>query len=210
MSVPFVLALSVASALGSSSPNPCHPEAPPLARASALGTVDADTARRPTSADLAFMKGMIGHHAQALVMTALVPERSSRPELGLLAERIDASQRQEISQMQLWLRDRGEEAPDPSSPHAHHGAGHAELMPGMLTPEDLARLTAASGNAFDRLFLEFMIRHHEGALQMVADLRRTPGALQEPQLFDFASDVDADQRAEIARMRRLLGTLPNG
>ncbi|MFP5354920.1 MAG: DUF305 domain-containing protein, partial [Gemmatimonadota bacterium] len=170
----------------------------------------ADTARRPTAADVAFMQGMIGHHAQALVMTALVPERSSRSDLGLLAERITASQRDEITQMQFWLRDRGIDAPDPASAHAHHDAGHAALMPGMLTPEEIAQLGAARGNAFDRLFLEFMIKHHEGALRMVDDLRRSPGALQEPQLFDFASDVDADQRAEIARMRRLLASLPNG
>lgn len=169
-----------------------------------------DTARRPTSADIAFMKGMIGHHAQAVVMSALVRDRSGRTDLPLLAERITASQRDEILLMQQWLRDRGEEAPDPGAAHADHDAGHAMLMPGMLTADELARLGAASGNAFDRIFLESMIRHHEGALQMVAELRRSPGSLQEPQLFDFASDVDADQRAEIARMRRLLGTLPNG
>lgn len=209
MIVSFALAVATA-ALGALPHGPVAEDASSPIGASTSTVVAADTARRPTAADVAFMQGMIGHHAQALVMTALVPERSSRPDLGLLAERITASQRDEITQMQLWLRDRGMEAPDPSSAHAHHDAAHPALMPGMLTPEEIAQLGAARGSAFDRLFLEFMIKHHEGALQMVADLRRSPGALQEPQLFDFASDVDADQRAEIARMRRLLATLPNG
>lgn len=208
MIVPFLVAIATAATAVPSRPFSSvalHDRAVAPARVA----VPADTARRPTAADIGFMKGMIGHHAQALVMTALITERSSRPELALLAERITVSQRDEITLMQLWLRDRGEEAPNPSA-HAHHDAGHAALMPGMLTPAELETLGAARGATFDRLFLEYMIRHHEGALQMVADLRRSPGALQEPQLFDFASDVDADQRAEIARMRRLLAIVPNG
>jgi uncharacterized protein (DUF305 family) len=153
------------------------------------------------------MQNMIGHHAQALEMTRLVPTRTTRPEMRLLAERIDVSQKDEINLMRHWLQSRGEQVPDPGDPHAHHGAGEMALMPGMLTPEQLAELARASGPAFDRLFLQDMIRHHEGALAMVTDLFGTNGAAQESDTYRFASDVDADQRAEIARMRALLQTL---
>jgi len=156
------------------------------------------------AADVEFMQHMIHHHAQALVVTGLVAGRADRPELELLAGRIDASQRSEIESMRRWLGKRGEHAPDPS--HAHHDA--MPSMPGMLTDAQLAELRAASGADFDRLFLERMIQHHEGALSMVADLFATPGAAQESEIFRFATDVDADQRAEIARMRALLGALP--
>lgn len=159
---------------------------------------------RHTPADVRFMQGMIVHHAQALVLTALVGERAASPAIRLLAERIDVSQRDEIAAMRTWLADHGAPAEDP---HAAHG-DHAAMMPGMLSPAQLEALAAARGPAFDRLFLTGMIQHHEGALTMVADLLRTPGAAQESQVFGFASDVDADQRAEIARMRRLLATLP--
>ena len=149
-----------------------------------------------TEADVRFMQGMIGHHGQALEMTALLPSRTSREEMRLLARRIDASQADEIKMMQEWLTTRGARLPDP---HAHHAAG-ASLMPGMLTAGEMARLQAASGAEFDRLFLEFMIKHHEGALVMVKELFSTPGAGQEADVFAFASDVDADQRMEIDRM----------
>jgi uncharacterized protein (DUF305 family) len=153
------------------------------------------------------MTGMIAHHAQALEMTRLVPERSGRQDVRLLAERITASQQTEIDRMRQWLRDHGQPVPD--ARHAHHeaGGGHAQ-MPGMLTPEELARLSAATGAEFDRLFLELMIRHHEGALTMVAELLSRSGAAQDSDVFQIASDVDADQRAEIARMRRMLGGPP--
>jgi uncharacterized protein (DUF305 family) len=147
------------------------------------------------------MQGMSAHHAQALAMTDLVPARTSREDLRLLAERIAVTQRAEIAAMQRWLRARGETVPDAA--HAHHGP-HA-AMPGMLTAEELARLGAATGTGFERLFLQLMIRHHEGALAMVRALFGSPGAGQESELFRLASDVEADQRAEIARMRALLG-----
>ncbi len=147
-----------------------------------------------TEADVRFMQGMIRHHAQALDMTALVPRRSRRDEIRLLAERIDASQSDEIRLMQRWLEVRGGEVP---GPHAHHDAA---LMPGMLTPEQMGRLADASGAEFDRVFLEFMIKHHEGALVMVNELFSTPAAGQESEVFAFASDVVADQRMEIQRM----------
>lgn len=155
-----------------------------------------------TLEDIEFMQGMIGHHAQALEMTALRPTRSRLEALRLLALRIEISQADEITAMQEWLVARGV-AP---GTHTTHGQD-AVLMPGMLTAEELTRLTKATGTAFDRLFLEFMIKHHEGALTMVEKLFSTPGAGQDPQVFAFASDVVDDQRAEIARMAALLQEL---
>lgn len=169
----------------------------------------ASTAQRGyTEADVRFMQRMIPHHAQALAMTALVPTRSRREDIRLLAERIEVSQKDEIAQMQRWLRVRGQVVSSADPHHGHHaGAGQHAAMPGMLTHEELTRLGAASGGEFERLFLEFMIRHHQGAQVMVAELFATPGAGQETEIFRFASDVDADQGIEIARMRRMLGTL---
>lgn len=158
---------------------------------------------RFTEADVRFMQGMIGHHAQALEMTALIPSRTSRPEMKLLGQRIEISQADEIRMMQEWLRARGQEVP---SEHAHHMHG-ATLMPGMLTQDELARLAAAAGVEFDRLFLEFMIKHHAGALVMVKELFATPGAGQDGDIFAFASDVEADQSMEIDRMAALLKEL---
>ncbi len=174
---------------------------------------------RHTDADTKFMQGMIHHHAQAVAMAALVPTRSARQDLAMLAQRIDVSQVDEIEWMRTWLRDRGEMVPAaPKAPDAlaGHDAGHAAgaerasaaLMPGMLSASAMAALERASGAAFDRLFLDGMIRHHEGAIVMVAQLFATPGAGQESMIFGFASDVDADQRAEIGRMRRLLASMP--
>jgi uncharacterized protein (DUF305 family) len=154
-----------------------------------------------TAADVQFMQGMIGHHAQAVEMTELLATRTQSDEMRKIAERIAVSQNDEIRMMQEWLKRRGQPLPDP---HAHHG-GH--LMPGMLTAEEMARLSDARGAAFDRLFLEFMIKHHEGALVMVQQLFATPGAGQEPEMFAFANDVDADQRAEIDRMHMMLDKL---
>jgi len=129
-----------------------------------------------------------------------VAARSSSDAIRKLAQRIELSQADEIKMMQEWLTGRGQKVPDQ---HAHHAPG-ATLMPGMLTPEEMARLAQAKGPEFDRLFLEFMIKHHEGALTMVQDLFAQPGAGQESDVFAFASDVDADQRMEIDRMRAAL------
>ncbi|PYP39763.1 MAG: DUF305 domain-containing protein [Gemmatimonadetes bacterium] len=170
----------------------------------------ADSAHsRYTAADVAFMQGMIAHHAQAVEMAALVAARSARPDMQLLAQRIDVSQRDEIATMQRWLRSRHQEVPVFDGGHEHHDStGHSMLMPGMLTPEEMAELARATGPGFERLFLQGMIKHHEGALKMVAGLLASRGAAQEPQIFGFASDVDADQRAEIARMRAMLDAYP--
>jgi uncharacterized protein (DUF305 family) len=156
-----------------------------------------------TEADVQFMQGMISHHAQAVEMVAMIPSRTQREDMRLLGHRIDVSQADEIKMMQHWLQMRGREAPDA---HAHH-MHDAKLMPGMLTPEEMERLAAATGGEFDRLFLEGMIKHHGGALTMVQDLFNTRGAGQEVEIFSFASDVDADQRMEIERMGAMLNTL---
>jgi uncharacterized protein (DUF305 family) len=153
-----------------------------------------------SAADVQFMQGMIGHHAQALEMAALVPERTLRDDMRLLAKRIEVSQADEIQMMQRWLEARGQQVP---GPHAHHASG-GPLMPGMLTATEMARLTDARGDAFDRLFLELMIKHHEGALTMVKELYSRPGAGQESEIYAFASDVDGDQRMEIDRMRGMI------
>lgn len=149
-----------------------------------------------SDADVRFMQDMITHHAQAVEMTALLRTRTARADMRLLAGRIEASQEDEIGFMRRWLEARGHTAPDA---HAHHAPG-ATLMPGMLTADEMTRLAAAAGPDFDRLFLEGMIKHHAGALDMVARLFATRGAGQDTEIFSFASDVDADQRIEIVRM----------
>ena len=156
-----------------------------------------------TGADIKFMQGMIGHHAQAVEMVALVPSRTVSGDVRKLAQRIDVSQQDEMKMMREWLQSRGQQIPDP---RAHHMMG-ATLMPGMLTPDEMVQLAAATGAEFDRLFLEGMIKHHSGAITMVHDLFATDGAGQTPEIFSYASDVDADQRMEIDRMGSLLKEL---
>jgi uncharacterized protein (DUF305 family) len=156
-----------------------------------------------TAADVRFMQGMIGHHAQAVEMVDLLRTRTNRKDMQLLGQRIALSQADEIKMMQRWLEVRGQEIPGPHAMHMHG----ATLMPGMLTPEEMERLAAAKGDEFDRLFLEGMIKHHGGALTMVQELFATPGAGQEAEIFAFAADVDADQRMEIDRMSSMLKEL---
>ena len=160
-----------------------------------------------TPADVRFMQGMIPHHAQALEMAALIPERTDHEGLLLLGRRIEISQRDEIAWMTRWLENRGETPPMVGAGHAH-GLGDGELMPGMLSQEEMAALAAARGAEFDRLFLEGMVKHHEGALTMVAELFTSPGGGQETEIFRFAADVDADQDMEILRMQELLDRIP--
>jgi uncharacterized protein (DUF305 family) len=156
-----------------------------------------------TAADTKFMQGMIGHHAQALEMSALVYTNSQSAEMKLLAKRIEVSQIDEINMMKEWLTARGEALPDE---HAHHAGDHA-LMAGMLTQAEMKALAAAKGTEFDRLFLIGMIKHHQGAITMVKELFATPGAGQDAEIFAFASDVDADQGMEIDRMSAMLAQL---
>ena len=153
-----------------------------------------------TPADVKFMQGMIHHHAQAIDMVKLLETRTQSDDMKRFALRIQVSQDDEIKMMRRWLEVRGQEIP---GPHAHHMPG-APMMPGMLSAEDMARLAAAKGTEFDRLFLEGMIKHHNGALIMVEELFKTPGAGQDSEIYAFASDVDADQRDEIFVMETFL------
>lgn len=155
---------------------------------------------RYTEADVRFMQGMISHHAQALEMTGLLDGRSESGAMRQTARRIELSQEDEIEMMQDWLRERGQTVTEID---AHHAPG-AMRMPGMLTDEEMESLAEAEGAAFDRLFLELMIKHHRGALTMVDNLLDQPGTAQDSQLFAFTSDVTADQTAEIDRMDAML------
>jgi uncharacterized protein (DUF305 family) len=153
-----------------------------------------------TDADVAFVHGMIAHHEQALAMTALVEARAERDDLDLLAERMDVSQRDEIVQLETWLSDRDEDVALDDGAHV----AHDELMPGMLTAEEFAQLEDARGDEFDRLFLQYMIRHHEGAVAMVEQLLTEGRGGQESQMFQLAQHIEVDQQVEIARMKQVL------
>ena len=157
---------------------------------------------RFTEADTKFMQGMIGHHAQAVEMVALIPSRTQNQYMKMLGQRIDISQADEMNMMKKWLEARGQAIP---GPHAHHEPGG--MMPGMLTSEEMTALAAATSVEFDRLFLMGMIKHHMGAITMVDELFKTPGAGQDGEIFAFASDVDSDQRMEIDRMGAMLKEL---
>lgn len=181
-----------------------------------------------TEADVLFMQGMLVHHAQALVMTALVAERTSSQDIRLLAQRIELSQGDEMRLMERWLSERGAAVP-PTGATTDHGAmghhpapasgahaGHAGMAPstdaappmhGMLSEAQLEALRGARGRDFDRLFLEGMIQHHTGAIDMVQELFASPGSGQEEEIFTFASHVEADQNIEIRRMQGMLGSM---
>jgi uncharacterized protein (DUF305 family) len=163
----------------------------------------------PSPKDVEFMQGMIMHHAQAVEMTALIDSHSQNKDLRSLGSRISRSQSDEIAFMKRWLITRGE--PTSHSMHSMPGmdmSSHQMLMPGMLTAKQMAALRKARGKEFDRLFLTGMIQHHNGALIMVKDLFDTPGAGQDAELFNFATDVDSGQRAEIKIMQTMLGLKP--
>jgi len=162
-----------------------------------------------TRADVSFMQGMIHHHAQAIVMAGWAPTHGARESVRLLAARIDVAQRDEINFMQRWLRERHEMVPQLDEGHdmagmSMPGMSMPTLMPGMLTPAQMAQLSAATGPEFDRLFLTFMIQHHTGALTMVQQLFSSTGAAQDGLIFRFANDVGVDQTTEINRMRLML------
>ncbi len=153
-----------------------------------------------TAADVQFMQGMIAHHAQAIYMSHLAARHGADPRFLRFAIKIDQSQTAEIRLMRGWLIDHGQVAPDTA-------AYHTIMMPGMLTREQLDQLGALDGRGFDRLFLELMIKHHEGALSMVADLFSTRGAGQEVDISVLANDIHTVQTAEIGLMRQMLATL---
>jgi uncharacterized protein (DUF305 family) len=167
----------------------------------------------PLSAkDVEFMQGMIMHHGQAVEMTALINDRTSNKDLRLLGARISHSQAEEMKFMERWLKIRGEPTSMPM-PEMHHTPGmdmskHQMLMPGMLTKEQMDALKEAKGAEFDTLFLKGMIQHHKGALVMVEELFNTAGSGQDSELFNFATDVDSGQRAEIRIMETMLSKKP--
>lgn len=166
-------------------------------------------------ADVLFMQGMIMHHAQAVEMTALIKSHTENKDLRSLGARISSSQSDEIKFMKRWLAARGEGEPTspamagmaemPAMDMSSHAMSMPGLMPGMLTPEQMEALRKAKGEEFDHLFLTGMIQHHNGALIMVKDLFDTAGAGQDAELFNFATDVDSGQRAEIRIMQTILG-----
>ena len=166
-----------------------------------------------SEADVDFMTGMIAHHAQALVMSGFAPGNGASPSIQTLAARIINAQKDEIFNMQTWLRDRGRPVPEVAEDgrmamdHSGHG-GHDMHMAGMLTDTQLSELEASQGPDFDRLFLTYMIQHHQGAVTMVHDLFAIDGAAQDDLVFKMASDIQVDQITEIARMELMLEGLP--
>lgn len=157
------------------------------------------------------MLGMIHHHAQAVEMTAMIESRTENKDLRLLGARISHSQSDEINFMRRWLAAREELiSPQMKGMEGMDMPGHHQemLMPGMLTPKQMDTLAKANGAAFDKLFLQGMIQHHTGALIMVKDLYDTAGAGQDAELFNFATDVDSGQRAEIRVMETMLAKKP--
>ena len=193
-----------------------EPQAPVVVQPGAPGqpTKTLPSTTRPalppvTPADVQFMQGMIMHHAQAVEMTALIDSHTKNKELHTLGARISKSQSDEISFMKRWLMARGE----PVALPMHHMPGmdmssHTMLMPGMLSPQQMAALRKAKGEQFDHLFLTGMIQHHGGALTMVQDLFDSAGSGQDAELFNFVTDVDSGQRAEIRIMQTMLGEKP--
>jgi len=182
------------------------------ARASSAGLhpTPAGLGRLPFSdADVEFMSGMIPHHAQAVIMAGWAPSHGARHDVAVLCERIVVGQRDEIAMMRQWLADRGQDVPDATSTRhkmTMNGTTHEMLMPGMLTDEEMAELDRARGPEFDRLFLIGMIKHHQGAIDMVDKLFKSYGAAQDETIYKFASDVYADQSIEIDRMHEMLGS----
>src|SRR5258708_6109422 len=178
------------------------------APSSGLHATPAGLGRLPYSdADVEFMSGMIPHHAQAVIMAGWAPSHGARKDVAILCERIVVGQRDEIALMQTWLRDRGRPVPDATSTRHRmttNGMEHEMLMPGMLTDDEMAELDRARGPEFDRLFLVGMIKHHQGAIDMVDVLFKAYGAAQDETVFKFANDVQADQSIEIDRMNKML------
>lgn len=190
---------------------PTRPDAARAAELEALYRARAEAAlANYHEADVHFMTGMIGHHGQALVMSGFAPENGASPTIQVLCARIINAQKDEIAVMQRWLRERGQPVPEVHTDGGRfmvHGPAHGMHMPGMLTAEQLDELRQAQGPDFDRLFLKYMIMHHEGAVTMVDELFAVDGAAQGDFVFKLASDIQADQGSEIARMELMLEAL---
>ena len=215
--IALVLAASLSAACGSSrhetagAPTPKPPAN--AAELTAIAKARADSNRLvSTEADAKFMTGMIGHHAQAIVMAGWAPSHGASRSIQTLCARIINAQRDEIATMQRWLADRDRPVPEATGgpmKMTMHGMEHEMLMPGMLTADQMHQLDQARGPEFDRLFLTFMIQHHKGAVSMVQDLFGSYGAAQDETVFKFANDVSVDQTTEIARMEKMLAALPS-
>ena len=207
----FLIALTAVACTNATSGAAQTPARGGQGETAAIAQARADSARLPyTAADIHFMSSMIGHHAQAIVMSRWAPTHGASHSLQTLAERIINAQQDEIVTMQRWLRDRRQPVPDATTigmKMMMNGMEHVMLMPGMLTEAQMKELDAARGPEFDRLFLIFMIQHHRGAVSMVKDLFGTYGAGQDETVFKFASDVNVDQTTEIARMEKMLAAL---
>jgi uncharacterized protein (DUF305 family) len=210
-----LVAALVTADCGGSAPVGVPPASGPAPSAqgnsAAIARARADSLRYPyTEADIRFMSGMIGHHAQAIQMAGWAPSHEAGPSVRILASRIINAQEDEIATMQRWLSDRRQPVPEVTPKGLKmmmDGAEHVMLMPGMLTEAQLAQLDQARGAEFDRLFLTFMIQHHKGAVTMVSTLFDTYGAGQDETVFKFASDVNVDQSTEIDRMEKMLAAL---
>jgi uncharacterized protein (DUF305 family) len=177
-------------------------------------TTQADSVRRSfTDADVYFMSGMIPHHAQAVLIAGWAPTHGARADIRAFCERVVVGQGDEIDIMRQWLRDRDLPVPDKNATHHRMKMGDVEhdmLMPGMMNEQELAQLDSARGPQFDRLFLTFMIRHHEGAITMVEELLASAGAAQDELIIKLANDVFADQTTEIAHMQKMLAAMGGG
>ncbi len=202
--VPLIVALAIATGVAASGAS-AQSSATPAA---------GNTAGKSyyTAADVAFMTGMISHHAQAVQIAGWAPSHGASASIRTMSERIVVGQEDEITLMKRWLRDRRETVPDADASHAMMpGVDHSmmPMMPGMLTAEQLVQLDQARGPEFDRMFLTFMIQHHQGAIVMVDQLFGSQGAGEEERVFRIASDVYADQTTEIGRMQKMLAALPS-
>ena len=209
-SLPLSLFVIAACATGSPAERQNSAQVPiaPSTRASVSDTIP-NTQHAYTPADIQFMAGMIGHHAQAIVMSRWAPTHGASPSIRILTERIINAQQDEIAAMQRWLRDRNQPVPDARPTGMRmmmNGVEHDMLMPGMLTEAQMKELDQARGKEFDRLFLTFMIQHHRGAVTMVNDLFATNGAAQDISVYKMASDISADQTTEIERMQKMLAS----
>jgi len=193
----------------------------PLARALSLAGIMAALLASPAGAQAAtesyvpadadFMTGMIHHHSQAVLIAGWAETHGASPSIVTLTERIVVGQQDEIHLMETWLRDRNLPVPDSAPQHQRmSGMDHSMHMPGMLSAAQLDSLDLARGAAFDRLFLQYMIQHHKGAIVMVNELFATEGAGQNEPTFRLASNIYADQTTEIARMQKMLDALPAG
>ena len=206
-----VLAVAIASLASTACASAQTPAPAPVATSTAPARPAA--VRAPNEADVNFVTGMIGHHAQALVMAGWAPSHGASQAVRVLCERIINEQNDEIASMQTWLRDRNLPVPEAKPGPMRmkmNGMEHEMLMPGMLTDDQMKELDAARGTAFDRLFLKYMIQHHRGAVTMVQQLFDTNGAAQEQSVYKLASDVSADQTSEITRIEKMLASLTPG